>query len=200
MKVLRLLECPVCFTLPDSEGIFNCLNGHVLCGKCRPRIRFCPVCREPKIIRSPFCERMAKQAIEEKAKVICKFADFGCDEIMSINKMYDHERMCGFTKPKEITARKICLCILCSGNIHRPVFEREPTLLCKYVDDWTDMLSNEKCCCTLDDECWPPRDSCNCYVCHKNDCICASVCNPYWNAYTTCSHASTCEGHITSGF
>lgn len=43
----RCLECPVCWILPVGQVIFQCNNGHVLCGQCLGKIEDarCPQCR-----------------------------------------------------------------------------------------------------------------------------------------------------------
>ena len=190
------MECPVCRSFPVSVEIFTCLNGHILCGLCRSRVKYCPLCREPDITRSQFCERLIKNAFAAQERVLCRYHEWGCDAILRITRMYEHELWCEYKQPKELTDRKKCLCILCFGQIHRPVLQREPTVLCEYVEDWADMLTAEKCCCTYEDPCSPLRDPCDCYQCHSIDCTCASVCHHFWNSYTTCSHYSNrCEGH-----
>jgi len=43
---LQLPECPVCLEeMRPPVQIFNCLNGHVICGKCRRRVFICTHCR-----------------------------------------------------------------------------------------------------------------------------------------------------------
>ena len=41
----NILECPVCLTPPTSTPIYRCDNGHILCNKCRPKVKICPECR-----------------------------------------------------------------------------------------------------------------------------------------------------------
>ena len=43
-----LLECPVCFETIDSVPIYQCLNGHVVCKDCHPKLENCPICRDDK--------------------------------------------------------------------------------------------------------------------------------------------------------
>jgi len=40
------LECPVCFETADIP-IFMCLEMHLICNRCRPKVRECPECRLP---------------------------------------------------------------------------------------------------------------------------------------------------------
>lgn len=55
------LECPICFELARPP-IFQCPEGHILCGSCRPRVTRCPVCRfvfKGPDIRNRFIEKMS---------------------------------------------------------------------------------------------------------------------------------------------
>ena len=38
------LECPICFEL-SRPPVYQCPEGHIICGNCRPRVTRCPVCR-----------------------------------------------------------------------------------------------------------------------------------------------------------
>ncbi len=44
-----LLTCPVCLAVPASLPILACVNGHLLCVKCRGALSAsrCPVCQNP---------------------------------------------------------------------------------------------------------------------------------------------------------
>jgi E3 ubiquitin-protein ligase SIAH1 len=46
--LLNDLECPVCkqYMLPP---ICLCVNGHNICKSCRPKMQYCPICRQPFI-------------------------------------------------------------------------------------------------------------------------------------------------------
>ncbi|XP_068628541.1 uncharacterized protein [Battus philenor] len=39
-----LLQCPVCYEIPTGQ-IFQCNEGHHVCGRCKARLDVCPVCR-----------------------------------------------------------------------------------------------------------------------------------------------------------
>ncbi|CAK1548579.1 unnamed protein product [Leptosia nina] len=39
-----LLQCPVCYEIPTAQ-IFQCNEGHHVCGRCKMRLDVCPVCR-----------------------------------------------------------------------------------------------------------------------------------------------------------
>ena len=40
------LECPVCLETAEGE-IFCCIQQHLVCSQCRPRVVECPQCRQP---------------------------------------------------------------------------------------------------------------------------------------------------------
>ena len=48
-----LLECPVCFHTIDSVPIYQCLNGHVVCKDCHPKLVNCPICRDDQLYDVP---------------------------------------------------------------------------------------------------------------------------------------------------
>lgn len=55
------LECPVCLELMHPPiKIFQCAQGHALCGICRPKCRNCPTCRGPMIGRATVLEKLAQ--------------------------------------------------------------------------------------------------------------------------------------------
>ena len=56
------LECPVCRAGVQGQ-VFQCHEGHVMCGPCRSRLRTCPVCRTSLgriLIRNRALERLAR--------------------------------------------------------------------------------------------------------------------------------------------
>ena len=43
----RIPECPVCYErFTGQSQVFQCQQGHFVCGTCRPRVNNCPTCRE----------------------------------------------------------------------------------------------------------------------------------------------------------
>ena len=61
-----LLECPVCFQTIDSVPIYQCLNGHVVCKDCHPKLENCPICRDDQLYDGPISLRNLK--LEEIVK------------------------------------------------------------------------------------------------------------------------------------
>ena len=61
------LECPVCFEIADIP-IFRCTKEHLICPKCRPRVRDCPVCRET-YRGPPERHRFAEKMVDELSRL-----------------------------------------------------------------------------------------------------------------------------------
>merc|ERR1719391_1473098 len=58
---IHVPECPVCFDMmvPPTQ-IFQCINGHFVCGSCRPNIQTCPKCRNNMAGRAHDTEEMLR--------------------------------------------------------------------------------------------------------------------------------------------
>merc|ERR1711971_43808 len=58
---INVPECPVCFEeMAPPKQIFQCVNGHFVCGSCRPNIRMCPKCRNNMAGRAHDTEEMLR--------------------------------------------------------------------------------------------------------------------------------------------
>merc|ERR1719300_80116 len=58
---VQLPDCPVCMEeMRPPVQIFNCLNGHVICGECRRRVSICTHCRSPYVDRATAMELWIK--------------------------------------------------------------------------------------------------------------------------------------------
>ena len=66
------MECPICFEdFKPSTKIYQCLNGHLYCGACKPQLTClsCPQCRQPipeEGIRNVFLEKIIQRIYEKK--------------------------------------------------------------------------------------------------------------------------------------
>merc|ERR550532_3073717 len=57
-------ECPVCFDeMAPPKQIFHCVNGHFVCGSCRPNIHECPKCRNQMAGRAHDTEEMLSASL-----------------------------------------------------------------------------------------------------------------------------------------
>lgn len=45
-QLVRLFECPVCFE-HINPPVYQCIVGHLICGKCAHLCDNCPTCRNP---------------------------------------------------------------------------------------------------------------------------------------------------------
>ena len=43
--LIKELECPVCLEVPETTPIFQCLQEHIHCNECHPKLNHCPICR-----------------------------------------------------------------------------------------------------------------------------------------------------------
>ena len=58
---VKVPDCPVCLEPPlRPRKIFQCANGHIVCGGCRERMTRpeCPTCREPLVGRATVLEQL----------------------------------------------------------------------------------------------------------------------------------------------
>jgi E3 ubiquitin-protein ligase SIAH1 len=90
--IMQELECVVCMTAMH-QGIYQCMNGHVVCGECKPRLRgTCATCRVPLgDTRNRAMERIAA-CIE----MPCRFSDSGCTASLTGALREQHECGCSF--------------------------------------------------------------------------------------------------------
>ena len=61
------LECPVCFESAKIP-IFMCMDSHLICGSCQPKLKTCPECRK-NYPDPPKRHRYAEKIAEEKKRL-----------------------------------------------------------------------------------------------------------------------------------
>jgi hypothetical protein len=84
------LECNVCLYVPYSSPIYQCDNGHLLCKECYKKLSYCPCCRALlSKIRNRFAEK-----VQDKIPMKCKFAGYGCKEILPRKDLPSHAKEC----------------------------------------------------------------------------------------------------------
>ena len=57
------LECPVCLEIPAGH-IFSCVQQHLVCSQCRPKVFQCPQCRK-RYPPTPIRHRYAEKSLTE---------------------------------------------------------------------------------------------------------------------------------------
>jgi E3 ubiquitin-protein ligase SIAH1 len=87
--LLEELECPVCFEY-FQPPIAICKNGHSICGKCKSKVRSCPVCRAAILNTT----NITLEKVMQKLKVRCEFSNSGCNVTSSILEIRKHELSC----------------------------------------------------------------------------------------------------------
>eukprot|EP00466_Bigelowiella_natans_P015118 jgi/Bigna1/126423/aug1.2_g1131 len=93
------LHCTVCLDFPEKE-IFQCENGHLMCGTCHNRViqgsnPFCPNCRV-RLSRERLYRNRFAEAVLSSLMVPCK--NKGCKEIVQYGNLKSHHLRCGFRK------------------------------------------------------------------------------------------------------
>eukprot|EP01083_Nonionella_stella_P018685 51970_1 len=92
--LLRILECPICEDAMYAP-IFQCNEGHTICGKCIVNIndpKSCPQCRLPL---GETRSRVAEDIIQ-KIPYPCKNSVRGCSHVLLGPERTDHETTCEF--------------------------------------------------------------------------------------------------------
>jgi E3 ubiquitin-protein ligase SIAH1 len=74
-EIEEMVECPVCFQVPDSPPIYQCDNGHILCKACKAQLTHCPACQQ-RLFNS---RNLIAEQLIEKIPFPCRFAKYGCD-------------------------------------------------------------------------------------------------------------------------
>jgi hypothetical protein len=55
------MECPICLEdMPPPTQIFNCPNGHLVCGECKEKVAKCSICTLPVMGRATAMEQMIR--------------------------------------------------------------------------------------------------------------------------------------------
>lgn len=87
------LTCPICLEIPDAE-VFQCVNGHTICGGCLANAENCPQCRvsfSTGKIRNRTMENLVAGLKEE-----CPFKEAGCMEVVRRRDLTAHLTQCSF--------------------------------------------------------------------------------------------------------
>jgi len=90
-QLIKILECPICFEIPFPP-ILTCVQGHIVCSTCRPRMTKCGVCR------GQFQEgrNYPLEEIILGSSFPCKFKEFGCKDFILGKIFSNHLQICQF--------------------------------------------------------------------------------------------------------
>ena len=85
--LMKEIECSVCLEVPETTPIFQCIQDHVHCSVCHPKLNHCPICRSA--IKMGNRNLMAEK-IHEKLLQTC------CYKNCSVRKVNikEHEAEC----------------------------------------------------------------------------------------------------------
>ncbi|CAN7087025.1 unnamed protein product [Brassica oleracea var. botrytis] len=93
LNTSEILDCPTCLE-PLRGPIYQCVNGHITCSPCLPRVyKQCPVCRIP--IGNIRCRAM--EMVIESSAVPCRYAIYGCKETTLYGDQA-HEKVCPYIR------------------------------------------------------------------------------------------------------
>ncbi len=89
------LECPVCKVIPRTIPIYQCVQGHIHCKSCHPKLQHCPLCRSAiGNIRALMTEKVIAKL---PRKCIYQEHGFGCRQSELLpQKMLEHEKVCQY--------------------------------------------------------------------------------------------------------
>jgi len=84
-------HCPVCMDWYRGE-IYQCKEGHLVCGSCKSDLSACPTCRAPmQSIRARAVESILKSVV-----MPCRWQDAGCTKLGPRVERDAHEQACAF--------------------------------------------------------------------------------------------------------
>lgn len=193
MNLAEEFICPVCL-ITCRHFIYTCKFGHVVCGQCIIRLenKTCPICRSRPLFRNQLAERLASKCFGTEL-IYCRYSILGCkSSAFGLERILGHELDCGYKcdgRTAEQRSRLVCSCVLCTGESSGSDPKGEPTITCRYLFLWKELLSSKKkCCCRLSTSCQFNRTkACPCFTCAPKD-------TPYWSSYAPCRHETPCLG------
>lgn len=91
-KIIKIVQCTVCSEIP-IQPIYSCQQGHVICIKCRSRIRLCRVCAS----EMSDTRNLTAEALVGSFVFKCKNRGEGCLESVPWKDVLQHlKRTCHF--------------------------------------------------------------------------------------------------------
>lgn len=115
---LDALECSVCYNIPSPTTMILCLNGHVVCNKCRTRLSKCGFCKS-EFKNEPFSNVLHK--LLDSVQFECEFANVGCLQKVNLSDRHVHEIECKFRNKCKYFEDG------CNQNVEQNMAEHEET-------------------------------------------------------------------------
>ncbi|CAL8114763.1 unnamed protein product [Orchesella dallaii] len=100
-ELQHYLTCPVCYGVPENK-IFQCPDGHTLCGPCSRNLVACPQCRVPYGTQK--IRNRALEAILNLQEFECQFKELGCTAKLSRQELNTHILYCQYN----VAPARIC--------------------------------------------------------------------------------------------
>ncbi|KAF7278239.1 hypothetical protein GWI33_008596 [Rhynchophorus ferrugineus] len=88
-ELLESLECPIC-TEYMHRPIYQCVKGHSICSKCKPKLQNCGICKHE--IKDT--QNFSLSQIADRLIYPCKYYTDGCDSALTASKIKEHESTC----------------------------------------------------------------------------------------------------------
>ena len=102
-KVMELLECPICLETMGPP-IYQCREGHLICGMCRRKVNKCPTCRVTlDNIRNRALENMVAKMV-----IPCPNRGYGCTITPRFEDLARHAMVCDHRLYRCPRSRSLC--------------------------------------------------------------------------------------------
>ncbi|CAL8133609.1 unnamed protein product [Orchesella dallaii] len=90
------LQCPVCLDTCRTKPIYQCQNGHTICGGCIQRLSVCPLCRS--LLGRDKIRNRALEMLMDHLEVTCPNHEKGCTTILKTTEVKEHLLSCVYGK------------------------------------------------------------------------------------------------------
>ena len=84
------LECVICLSIPKSNPVYQCDNGHIFCDSCHYKVIECCTCG----VKVGNTRNRAAEKFLEKCPTLCDFSSFGCSIRLARAEMEEHKSVC----------------------------------------------------------------------------------------------------------
>jgi len=119
-----ILECPICMDVMRYELIYQCKEGHVICGSCKYLLDKPDVCPSCKCVLGNIRSR-ALEKVRDRTDLPCSFSEFGCTVTRQVMELRAHENQCTF-KPIDCPIKN-CNWKVAAHDLRNHFVQKHPT-------------------------------------------------------------------------
>jgi E3 ubiquitin-protein ligase SIAH1 len=101
-SIIELLECSECLETMRPP-IYQCSNGHSVCGDCKKRNILCPTCKYSFLTN----RNLIGEELADQVKYPCRNASRGCDQKLLLEVLEKHEHFCAYRMYNCLVAKDI---------------------------------------------------------------------------------------------